>query len=366
MGRNAIGEVSFGRTAAAAVAGLLIAGCATVPVAGAYGSGHEVLQARLYEPIGGQLGFAVSRAAYVVIFEVTPDGRLAMLYPMSSTQVQRRFTTGHHTFSSATSHFNRRFYTYASDYRSPLRPTYLVLIAADRPLRLHRVSSRFASLAHEFAFSRGLAAHSSAVERLAASIVPDPDFTEWTYDTYEVWPPIPVVPVPTYRVVCADGTIRIIHGGRIPADCRRDPRRPTPPPDSAGPTPPDSGSAKPKELPRRPPRATPGAGVRKEPGRIADSEQRSSARAGERRLREGRSADDGSRARVEGVRNGARPQPAEQRRRTAANSGQSVTKPGTRSDAAGSRGRSEAGAARGENSGNERGRGVRGADRVTK
>lgn len=256
----------------AVVAGMVAAaGCVSVPTAVAHvPRQYDGLAAQLYEPFAGQVRFAVSRPAYVAVFEVTPGGYMRMLHPMSTTQIQRRVSAGYHSLTSSGFAFSRQYYSYAGYAANRWEPTYLILVASDRPLRTQRVSGGTSSLLLDFGFFRhGSAASGYAVERLAQALVPDPDVTDWTYDTYMVWPDAHVPAIPTYRVVCADGTIRIVTAGRVPSECRQ--RAPVrPPPDTAKPAPPGEpdSAARPRPRPgERIPRVRPGT-----PERIVERE----------------------------------------------------------------------------------------------
>jgi hypothetical protein len=271
MARSPVRARTASRTSAFAAVSVLGWACASFsgPVANAQYSDH--LHAQLYEPFAGQVRFAVSRPAYVAVFEVTPGGYMRMLHPMTTTQIQRRVTPGYHSLTASSLTFSRQYYSYAGYAANRWEPTYLILVAADRPLRTQRVSRGSSSLLLDFGFFRhGSAASAYAVERLAQSLVPDPDVTDWTYDTYMVWPDAYAPAIPTYRVVCADGTIRIITAGRIPSSCRQ--RAPVrPPPDTAGPVPPGGADSAVRPRPRpgeRTPRVRPGM-----PERIVERER---------------------------------------------------------------------------------------------
>jgi hypothetical protein len=249
-----------GASAAGAALALLGGACATMAQAPGYHA-DDMLQARIYAPAGGHLQFAVSRPAYVAIFEVVPGVGMSMLYPASSYDAGRRFTSGSHSFLAPSFVFGRDLYSHAGygyGRGFSMSPTHLVLVASERPLRVRGMLGMPTVLRNEVGFSTYYSlASAHSIEQLAASVVADPESTDWTYDTYVIWPSAPAGIPPAFQVFCADGSVRIVTWGRVPPDCLRRPSAPedstvVPPRDTA-----DLAAPRPRE---RNPRGEPQAG----------------------------------------------------------------------------------------------------------
>jgi hypothetical protein len=274
-----------GRGVVAAAAMMLAASaCATLPQQSqVLHDGFTPLEARLYAPLGGVVHFAVSKPAYVAVFEVAPGGGMRMLFPSSTYQSQRRIAGG---YSFAPSRFgsNRDYLTHASGWSRSIWPTYLVLIASERPLRVERMVNAPWALRSELGFATYYSASGGVhtIERLAERIVPEAYTSDWAYDTYIVWPTLEVEAPRALPVVCADGSVRMVRGTRVPLDCLQPPT----PSDTAQPPQGDSAAAAPR-LRGRPPRAEP----EREGTTITQGTGRDGWR-GEDRDRRGRSADE--------------------------------------------------------------------------
>ena len=245
------------RRASTAVIGLaaaaLLGGCATSFDPSLYSDGH--LQARIYQPASGALQFAVSQPAYAAVFAIVPGRGAALLYPGTPGEAQRRLSAGTHSYVGSSLAYNRL--TYASGvgsfYGSPVDgPTTLILIASEAPLHVSRLM-RQPALAGDLRFS-SFYSHASdhAVERLAELIIPNPASTNWTYDTYTLWPEQQGRQVAAYRIRCADGQVVLVARGVYPVGCREPivDTPPSPPDTSAGPV--DTGRVDPPKRPSRP------------------------------------------------------------------------------------------------------------------
>ncbi len=195
--------------------------CAAAGQTVVYGSNgpDEPLDARLYAPAGGRLQFAVSRAAYVAIFEVAPGRGVSLTYPAGVGDTQRRFISGSHSVHAPGFLPGRSLYR-SIEWGGYYEPSYLVLIASERPLRVHRMLRNGSALLTEIGFATFHSmANIHAVYRLAEQIVPDPERTEWTYDTYVIWPEVRSPVVTAFRIVCADGRTRVVTAGFVPRQC---------------------------------------------------------------------------------------------------------------------------------------------------
>lgn len=273
------------RHASSAVVGFaavaLLGGCATSFDPSLYSDGH--LQARIYRPASGALQFAVSQPAYVAVFAIVPGRGATLLYPSTPGEAQRRLFAGTHSYVGSGMSYNRL--TYASGlgsfYGSSLSgPTTLILIASEAPLHVIRLI-RQPALAGDLRLS-SFYSHASdhAVGRLAELIIPDPARTNWTYDTYTLWPEEQGRQAAAYRIRCADGQVAVVVRGVYPVGCREPTVEtpPAPPADtSAGPA--DTGHVDPPKRPGRPSKPS-----RRNPGNTA-ADQVGEAREGGAMLR---------------------------------------------------------------------------------
>jgi hypothetical protein len=243
------------RRASTAVVGFaaaaLFAGCATSFDPSLYSDGH--LQARIYQPASGALQFAVSQPAYAAVFAIVPGRGATLLYPSTPGEAQRRLSAGTHSYVGSGLLYDRLSYAsgVGSFYGSSVSgPTTLILIASEAPLHVSRLI-RQPALAGDLRLS-SFYSHASdhAVERLAELIIPDPNSTNWTYDTYTIWPEDQGRQVAAYRVRCADGQVAVVVRGVYPVGCR-EPAAQTPPADTAA-GPADTGRVDPPKRPDRP------------------------------------------------------------------------------------------------------------------
>jgi hypothetical protein len=266
--------------------------CATLPQQSQdlYG-GFTPLEARLYEPMGGVVHFAVSKPAYAAVFEVAPGGGMRMLFPTTTHQAQRRVAGGY-SFAPLRYGSTRDHLAFASGWSRDIRPTYLVLIASERPLRVERMVNSPWALRSELGLATYYSASASVrtIERLAERIVPDAYSSDWAYDTYIVWPTLEAQIPRAIPIVCADGSIRMVRGTRVPLDCLQPPT----PPDSVQ-TPTGDSAATAPRMRGRPPRAEP----ERDPTTITRGTDSDQPR--------GRNVERGSRTEPERVTRPARP-----------------------------------------------------------
>ena len=261
------GRTTDVRRAGTAVIGFaaaaLLGGCATSFDPSVYSSGH--LQARIYQPASGALQFAVSQPAYAAVFAIVPGRGATLLYPSTLGEARRQLSPGTHSYVGSRLTYDRL--TYASGlgsfYGSSVGgPTTLILIASEAPLHVSRLIRQpaFAGDLRLGSFYSHVSEH--VVVRLAELIIPDPASTNWTYDTYTLWPEERGRQIAAYRVRCTNGQVVLVVRGVYPVGCR-EPAGQTPPPPpadtSAGPV--DTGRVDP---PRRPGR--PSEKLRKKPG----------------------------------------------------------------------------------------------------
>jgi hypothetical protein len=244
----------FSASAAAIAATVGVAGCATSYDPGLYSAGGH-LQARIYQPASGALQFAVSQPAYAAVFAIVPGRGTALLYPSTPGEAQRQLSPGTHSYAGSSLSYN--WWAYAGGVgsyygTSSAGPTTLVLIASATPLHVNRLMRRPLLLGDLRLTSFYAYASEHAVGRLAELIIPDPANTDWTYDTYTIWPDEQGRRIAAYRVRCPDGRVVIVRGV-YPVWCREAGQTPPSQPadTSAGPQS-DTGRVNPPKLPRRP------------------------------------------------------------------------------------------------------------------
>jgi hypothetical protein len=243
-----------GRTVVVGItAAALLGACAASYDPGMY-SADGYLQARIYQPASGALQFAISQPAYAAVFAVVPGRGATLVYPSTPSEAQRPLSPGTHSYLSSALSYNRLSYAsgIGSFYGSSLNvPTTLVLIASSAPLHVSRLM-RYPALAGDLKLTSFYSEASGlAVGRLAELIIPDPVNTDWTYDTYTIWPDEQGRQVAAYRIRCADGRVVLVARGVYPIECGVRGGQ-TPPPlavDTASADPADTGRAAP---PRRP------------------------------------------------------------------------------------------------------------------
>lgn len=263
-----------GNAATALVAGALFAGCASSFDPALYGSaGH--LQARIYQPTAGSVQFAVSQPAYVAVFAIVPGRGAALLHPTTQSEALRRVSPGTHSYVGSTLSQSRLMYAngLSSYYGSSMDgPTTLILIASEAPLHVSRML-RNPMLGNDLMLT-SLYSHASdrAVSRLAELMIPDPANTEWTYDTYTIWPSESDRRIAAYGVRCANGQAVVVARGGYPVGCTERVEQPPEADTSAGPS--DTGRVTPPKRPVRPSEPS-----RRKPG-ISVSEQTGGARNG--------------------------------------------------------------------------------------
>lgn len=264
-----------GTAATVLVAGALFAGCASSFDPALYGSGGH-LQARIYQPTAGSVQFAVSQPAYVAVFAIVSGRGAALLHPTTQSEASRRVSPGTHSYVGSTFTQSRLMYASgrSSYYGSSMDgPTTLILIASEAPLHVSRML-RNPMLGNDLMLT-SFYSHASdrAVLRLAELIIPDPAGTEWTYDTYTVWPNEADRRIAAYRVRCADGQVVVVARGAYPVGCTQRVEQPPEADTSAAPS--DTGRVAPPKRPlrpREPSRRKPGGSV---------SEQTAGARNGD-------------------------------------------------------------------------------------
>jgi hypothetical protein len=136
-----------------------------------------------FDEYSGLASFEVNRPAYVALFALQPMGRIEMIYPAAGYGRARQYARGSHSVQTRASP-----YRFASSWSlvSGATPTYIVLIASERPLDV----ARFMALGSSPWLDR-LAMISSpftAMDELAREIVPRASQTEWTLAYHVIWP----------------------------------------------------------------------------------------------------------------------------------------------------------------------------------
>lgn len=263
--------------AAGFVAAALLTGCVSSYPVTDFGSG-SFLQARIYQPSSGTLQFAVSQPAYAALFAIVPGRGATLLYPTTQGEAQRRLAPGAHSYLGSSLSLSRlansggRRSLYGS---SVAGPTTLILIASAAPLNANRLMRQPAFMGDLRLTSFYSHASDESVARLADLIIPDPVNTDWTYDTYTLWPDEQRRQVAAYRVACPDGRTVVVVRGVHASGCRVQSGEAGPPPaaDTAGAPPADTAQVAARKRPRQPsdrvtrtpgPAATPQASVTRE------------------------------------------------------------------------------------------------------
>ncbi len=142
------------------------------------------LQATIwYDEYTGFASFNVNRPAHVAIFAISEFGSARMLYPAIGYGGQQRFSYGRHTVRTEASAYrfaSNRSLVYGS------APTYIVLVAAERPLDVAQfmATGRSPWIDHQILTRSPY----GAAEMLAREIVPQPGMTEYTLAYHVVWP----------------------------------------------------------------------------------------------------------------------------------------------------------------------------------
>lgn len=289
-----------GTAATVLVAGALFAGCASSFDPALYGSGGH-LQARIYQPAAGSLQFAVSQPAYVAVFAIVPGRGAALLHPTTQSEALRRVSPGMHSYAGSILSHSRLMYAggMSSYYGSSMDgPTTLILIASEAPLHVSRML-RNPMLGNDLMLT-SFYSHASdrAVLRLAELIIPDPAGTDWTYDTYTIWPNQSDRRVAAYRVRCANGQTVIVARGAYPVGCAERVEQPPEADTSAAPS--DTGRVAPPKRPLRPSepsRRKPGSSVSERTGGARNGDALSRPRSWETRESQPRAREPQPRAR---------------------------------------------------------------------
>lgn len=242
-----------GTVVAAFASAALLAGCATSYQPAFHGSDGS-LQARIYQPTSGTLQFAVSQPSYVAVFAILPGGGATLLHPSTQGEARRQLSPGVHSYLGSGLLQSRLFRAGGSSfYGSSIDgPTTLILIASAEPLHVTRLM-RYPTLAGDLRLA-SLYSHASehAVLRLAELIMPDPVSTDWTYDTYTLWPSQSAMRMATGRVICADGRVVLVRGA-YPVGCREQlGQRPPASSDTVSAPAADTGRVAPPKRPRAP------------------------------------------------------------------------------------------------------------------
>ncbi|HEX6250476.1 MAG TPA: hypothetical protein VFZ56_03480 [Gemmatimonadaceae bacterium] len=299
----------FGAGALVLVAGALLAGCASSFDPALYGAGGH-LQARIYQPTAGSVQFAVSQPAYVAVFAIVPGRGAALLHPTTQSEALRRVSPGTHSYTGSLFSHSRLLYAAGpgSYYGSAMDgPTTLILIASEAPLHVTRML-RNPMLGNDLMLT-SFYSHASerTVLRLAELIIPDPAGTEWTYDTYTIWPNESDRRVAAYRVRCADGQVVVVARGAYPVGCT--PRVEQPPEDTSA-APSDTARVSPPKRPlqpREPVRRKPGGSVSEEAAGAHNGDALSRPRGWESRESRPRARESQPRARESQPRAGEAP-----------------------------------------------------------
>lgn len=291
---------SVGTAATVLVAGALFAGCASSFDPALYGSGGH-LQARIYQPTAGSVQFAVSQPAYVAVFAVVPGRGAALLHPTTQSEALRRVSPGTHSYVGSTLSQSRLMYAsgMGSYYGSSMDgPTTLILIASETPLHVSRML-RNPMLGNDLMLT-SFYSHASdrAVLRLAEQIIPDPANTEWTYDTYTIWPNESDRRVAAYRVRCGNGQTVVVARGTYLVGCTDRVDQPPAADTSAAPS--DTGRVAPPKRPLRPSepsRRKPGSSVGEQTGGARNGDALSRPRSWDTRESQPRARESQPRAR---------------------------------------------------------------------
>ncbi|CAN5305074.1 hypothetical protein BH23GEM2_BH23GEM2_24120 [soil metagenome] len=234
-------------------AAALLAGCATSYQPALHGSDGN-LHARIYQPTSGTLQFAVSQPAYVAVFAILPGGGATLLHPTTQGEARRQISPGVHSYLGSGMLQSRLFHAGGSSfYGSSIDgPTTLILIASSEPLNVTRLM-RYPTLGGDLRLA-SFYSHASehAVLRLAELIMPDPATTDWTYDTYTLWPSQSGTRMAAGRVICADGRVVLVRGA-YPVGCREGSgQSPPASSDTVSVPPADTGRVAPPKRPRAP------------------------------------------------------------------------------------------------------------------
>ncbi|MDQ3698917.1 MAG: hypothetical protein M3373_13000, partial [Gemmatimonadota bacterium] len=181
------------RTFLVAALGLAIAGCASrVPTERGLAPDTGWLEARLYAPSHGSLKFWINQPAHVAIFEVAPGRGTSLLYPFADWQ-QHDLGAGFSYAPVSRVIPGRWFYHEPASYvRYGYEPTYLVMIASERPLRLRAIQENPGFLRRRVGYANFTAVNLwRSMRTLAHAVVQDTAADGWAMDHYIVLPPLP-------------------------------------------------------------------------------------------------------------------------------------------------------------------------------
>lgn len=162
----------------------------------------DALQGAIYfDHYSGFASVDLNRPAHIAVFALTPGGGTRMIYPAIGYGGRGRLDDGAHVIRTATSG-----YRFASTDRG-LHPTYIMMIASDRPLEL----GVFRAMGTLPWLNRPSLSWSPyrTTEALASRIVPRPGLTDWTVAYHVVWPmAVPERQQPRYTWVrCPSGVV---------------------------------------------------------------------------------------------------------------------------------------------------------------
>ena len=136
-----------------------------------------------YDEFSGFASVDLNRPAHVALFALNPGAGMRLIYPVIGFGGRASFDEGSHILrTSATRH---RFTRTASAPASA-RPTYILMVASDRPLDIEalRLTGALPWLNRQHVMWNPY----TATEALARRIVPQPAMTDWTVAYHLVWP----------------------------------------------------------------------------------------------------------------------------------------------------------------------------------
>ncbi|MFW5952359.1 MAG: hypothetical protein ACOCVZ_09615, partial [Gemmatimonadota bacterium] len=162
-----------------------------------------------FDEYTGLASFDVSRPAHVAMFAVQPLGALELIYPRFGYGSGRAFRSGRHNVRTEFQPYRLASDRWSwgrgyDDYYGGRQPLYILLIAADRPLRLDHFHGlgRASWLGYPGATWNPFL----VTESLAREVVPAYSSTDWTVAYHVVWPAADFRRddgrVPYTRVVC--------------------------------------------------------------------------------------------------------------------------------------------------------------------
>ena len=166
----------------------------------------EPLEIDVARPHNGKLFVQTNRPAYVAIFEIVPDGGVALIYPGSSRQ--RRFVVSGLREVPVWWQASRVTYTrgVSSSRSQPTR--YIYALASDEPLRIPDAAFQDGYLDRMIGHRGSRAMNPYAAMRaLAREFVPSVGDEAWAEDAYGLSPSYATERYRVARVYCRGGTV---------------------------------------------------------------------------------------------------------------------------------------------------------------